>query len=328
MIAINKELLENNILRYEGDIELHLLKVKSKLDLWLKKSTIGTKANLRNLQDDEKLYLRFLKRNLSKIVKASPNEMKCYLIFFEKIIPSSKRGNNNFKDFKDALLTKMGYSLLRSGDMKSSIEPFYPKFYSNVGIKACVYCNSQLTICVDKRGGQKSAKFQVDHFYPKSEYPFLSISFFNLYPSCANCNLHKKEEYIDFELYSSESKPKSNLLFELDKKSLALFRINKKVSELKINFKGKEYKQYNNLFSIQSIYDTQKDLAAEIVLKSEVYNNSYKKALHKSFKKLYPNEFIPFNRFIVGNYTDSKDIHKRPMSKFMQDIARDLGIID
>ena len=32
-------------------------------------------------------------------------------------------------------------------------------------------------------------------------------------------------------------------------------------------------------------------------------------------------------RLLVGNYTRSKDIHKRPMTKFTQDIAKQLKLI-
>jgi len=328
MISIDKKKLESVILKYEDEIDAHLSKVEKSLANWLKRPTIGKGVNIRNLNTEEILYLRFLKKSLSKIVKSDSNELERYSVLFEKIIPSGRRNTNDFIKFKDALLSRMGYSLLRSGNKKQSIKPFYPKFYADLGIKACVYCNSQLTICVDKGGNNKSAKFQVDHYEPKAEFPFLSISFFNLYPVCASCNLQKGDNSINFKLYSSRVHQNSELIFELEKKSLALFRLNKKESELRINFKGKASKEFNKSFDVQGIYETQKDLAAEIVLKSEMYNSSYKKALHRSFKKLYPDANIPFNRFIVGNYTDPTDIHKRPMSKFTQDIARDLGLID
>jgi hypothetical protein len=30
---------------------------------------------------------------------------------------------------------------------------------------------------------------------------------------------------------------------------------------------------------------------------------------------------------IIGNYIDKEDIHKRPLAKFTQDIAREAGLI-
>lgn len=33
------------------------------------------------------------------------------------------------------------------------------------------------------------------------------------------------------------------------------------------------------------------------------------------------------NRFILGNYSEMEEIHKRPMAKFMQDIGKEVGLI-
>jgi hypothetical protein len=77
---------------------------------------------------------------------------------------------------------------------------------------------------------------------------------------------------------------------------------------------------------ITKLYETQKDLAKEIVWKSKIYSDSYQAVLKKSFSKLFSNQ-SDFNRFIIGNYDKVVDIHKRPMAKLVQDIARQLGLI-
>lgn len=33
-------------------------------------------------------------------------------------------------------------------------------------------------------------------------------------------------------------------------------------------------------------------------------------------------------RFILGNYTEEQEIHKRPFAKFMQDIGKEVGFIE
>lgn len=33
-------------------------------------------------------------------------------------------------------------------------------------------------------------------------------------------------------------------------------------------------------------------------------------------------------RFILGNYTEEREIHKRPFAKFMQDIGKEVGLIE
>lgn len=61
-----------------------------------------------------------------------------------------------------------------------------------LGIKACVYCNASYTVATD----DDRATFQIDHSYPKSKYPFLCTSFFNLQPSCMHCNQIKSKMMI------------------------------------------------------------------------------------------------------------------------------------
>jgi hypothetical protein len=64
----------------------------------------------------------------------------------------------------------------------------------------------------------------------------------------------------------------------------------------------------------------------ELILKAKIYTKTYKKALLKSFPKLLTSVNLS-NRLILGNYIDSNEIHKRPMAKFMQDIAQQLKLI-
>lgn len=65
-------------------------------------------------------------------------------------------------------------------------------------ISICPYCNRQYITTASKvfdDGTEKwVARPQLDHFYPKSKYPFLSCSFFNLIPSCPTCNMGKNDK--------------------------------------------------------------------------------------------------------------------------------------
>ena len=51
------------------------------------------------------------------------------------------------------------------------------------------------------------------------------------------------------------------------------------------------------------------------------------KILKTNFSKLGLSPEL-FKRILVGSYTEDKDIHKRPMNKFIMDIAKDLELID
>lgn len=226
---------------------------------------------------------------------------------------------------KNAIIIALGYKSLRSS--------FYPRYFKKIGIKSCVYCNSQLTISAVKSKNFYSAKFDVDHYHSKDEYPFLSICLFNLYPSCSSCNRTKGTQSIEFELYTANSlkTKKSQYKFKLNSYSKSKYLTTKDSSDIDFTFNEPAYsnpltKKLNDVFHIESIYETQIDLIEELIIKSQIYNKSYLKSLKSNFSKLSLNPEL-FKRTLIGNYTEDKDIHKRPMSKLVMDIAKDLGLI-
>lgn len=56
-------------------------------------------------------------------------------------------------------------------------------------IPVCTYCN-RLYITVLKQG---KVRAQMDHFFPKTRYPYLALCLYNLIPSCGVCNQAKSE---------------------------------------------------------------------------------------------------------------------------------------
>jgi hypothetical protein len=265
-------------------------------------------------------YLDKLISEFETIIKAEPLGIKDLKDEFDAIITGVNLARHN-KEFKNELLIRMGYSKLR--------DDYYAGYFESTGLKACVYCNSQLAVTVRSFSGGRSAKFQVDHFLPKSEYPCFSISFFNLLPVCGPCNGKKNASAVNFNVYSENLNDlkDSPFKFRLDKRSIISYRINGDQDKLIIKFDDPQNKDFNKNFDIEGIYATQKDIAEELVLKSIIYNENYLKSLRNSFTKLYPNKIPMAERLLVGNYTRVKDIHKRPMSKFTQDIAKQLKLI-
>lgn len=58
-------------------------------------------------------------------------------------------------------------------------------FINSIGIDTCPYCNRNYIYSLDEKD---EIKPQIDHFFPKVDYPFLAMSFYNLIPSCQTCN--------------------------------------------------------------------------------------------------------------------------------------------
>ena len=85
---------------------------------------------------------------------------------------------------------------------------------------------------------------------------------------------------------------------------------------------------HNSLFHIDLIYSSHKDVVAEIIWKSRIYNESYRLQLRESFAKIFSgtNVKFDFERMYKGYYTRPSDIHKRPLTKMLQDIGKQLGM--
>jgi len=275
-------------------------------------------------------YIDRLKNNLPDIVSANPTRIEYWKTEFDAIIKNDKIGT----DFHEKITKTLKYSELREFPILG--------LYKSLGINSCVYCNAQLNIVLDleiyknrpKKGQVKSRKalFELDHFFPKSKYPFLSISFFNLIPSCANCNKGKGKENVLFYLFTEDESELEEFQFEIDKLSIIKYWRNKNNTDLKINFNSitsdnELLKNHNKYFKVDKIYETQKDVAEELLHKRIVYSRAYKLYLENDYKdQLFPDQAI-INRLLIGNYDKPNEVHKRPMAKFTQDIARQLGLI-
>ena len=329
MISINTQIVENAILAFKDEIDddynLALKQLEKDYKLYSKQFSIKEKVFYRKFLNFARNHNVILLNNLE--IEYIKNELL--------EIPESHfkiKVKNKVIYLKDLINNALNYKRKRDN--------FYPKYFQKIGIKSCVYCNSQLTVTVEKLIHLKTkvnnefiAKFQVDHFYPKDKYPYLSISLYNLYPTCSSCNNAKKVTEVRFKLYEDNVTP-SIYKFKLDLKSKAKFLTSRDINDIEFDFVDPEKPNkkvivkgsFEDSFQINGIYKTQKDIAEEIILKSQIYNKAYKKKLLNSFPDIFNNKNLG-NRIILGNYCEPEEIHKRPMAKFMQDIAKDVGLI-
>lgn len=280
-------------------------------------------------------YLLMIINNYDIIQRLKPSEFDTWKDKFDSIIPSSKITTK----FYNTIVDKMGYSGFRQRE--------YLRFAQELQIKSCAYCNAQLTTIADvefyKRSNKKKgqlkgdvrtryATFELDHFIAKSEYPFLATSFFNLIPSCAYCNKSKSANSVDFHLYS-EDENLDFFEFYLKPESIQKYWSSKKNSDLEVELKSGENgndiltQDLVKRFHINGIYNTQKDIIEDLLHKREAYRNAYKKGLTTlANRSIFPDEAM-IDRLLIGTYTKKEEIHKRPLTKFTQDIARQLKLI-
>ena len=275
-------------------------------------------------------YIQSIIDKYDKIIKLQPNEFnRYYVTYFNlsenelKTMISPPNGNTKYKnkELYQLIVDAMRYDAVRNKE-------FIP-YVRKLGIKSCVYCNAQFSITIEKDRGKYSGMYELDHYYPKSKYPFLATSFFNLQPCCSHCNKTKNDRLGEFNLYTKNFDLIDPFSFSLDKKSILRYLLTQNEKELEITFNSSNQdlkKNHEKLFHITELYIEHKDIVEEIIWKAKIYNKSYKENLSKSFSRLFPRT-TNFNRFILGNYDSPTDIHKRPLAKLVQDIAKQLELI-
>lgn len=291
-------------------------------------------TRLLSLQADSKLDKR--QKDYVKLIICKWNDLivleppfDAVISEFERKIPANdlakmkvRIDQNHSREFYKMIVDAMRYDYVQ--------KTLYKDFISDLGIRTCVYCNAQYAFSYTS-GKESFQNYEIDHWLPKSKYPYLCTSFFNLQPCCPKCNKMKssKDDVIPFCLYTHDAKNLNPFKFTVDNKSCASYLVSHDKAKLKINFNSSENHLKNNmdtLFHISTQYQAHKDIVEEIVWKKQIYNKTLLDIYTKSFKDL---GFRPsdFNRFIISNYDKEENILKRPFAKMVQDIAKQLGII-
>lgn len=205
----------------------------------------------------------------------------------------------------------------------------------SLGLKTCPYCNNQPVLTYSNSKSSK-ALCQLDHFFPKERYPYLSISFFNLIPTCSYCNHIKSSLTPDVrtwyhpyvynlsELFRFKGKPTTAIQHLLDGKPITA------EIEYKVEITNDEKNLVDNhfeTFSLLPAYKNHNDVIEEIYWKGKYYNATRRKELINLFGQTLDLKEADIDRFILGNYSQEKDYLKRPLAKLTADIAEEINLI-
>lgn len=192
----------------------------------------------------------------------------------------------------------------------------------NLDIPTCTYCNRMYTktVIVNKI---KLTRPQFDHWFPKSKYPLLQLSFYNLIPSCSICNsglkgataLNLQEHFHPYVKPTDDFK----YAYSYDyKKDLNHF-------EFKIKTENDKAKNTSNAFQLKDIYDTHVDELQDLLRIKETYSESYIHMLSTMTSLNLDKEEI--YRLAFGVHYEDALHDRRPLSKMKKDILIELGIM-
>lgn len=180
--------------------------------------------------------------------------------------------------------------------------------------RICPYCGRNYIFTIEK-GDNKLVKPTIDHFYPKSKYPYIAIFPFNLIPSCYTCNSScKGEKEIDFyPYYDDKDDTKEPLKFKRN-----LTDINNYDIEIET-----DYKDTVEVLKLKEFYNNHKVESDDLIEKSLIYNEEYIQELFKT--GLITKDDI--KNFILGSYGKENKEKSLPLYKFVRDIAKELGLL-
>ena len=140
--------------------------------------------------------------------------------------------------------------------------------FKYVNSKACPYCNRNY-VYVDNR--IKACDF--DHIYPKSKYPILAASFFNLVPSCPICNRYKGDEVLSFKPYNNYSYEK------VPHFSIKLLDVNYQSNEesIQISFDSNYFSDEIDKLKLLELYNSHKEIVQQVFeIRQRYYNGEIK----------------------------------------------------
>lgn len=196
-------------------------------------------------------------------------------------------------------------------------------FAKYLNVKTCPYCNMHYTLYTERTAGyDKLAKFQFDHFYPKTSYPVLSMSLYNLIPSCAICNHGKSKTTLSLDFHPYHSDISKKYKFRLHD-PLNLYLGQRTVDVIDVDLianpgnSQQDIDEFSKAFNLKTLYQRHCDVAQEIFDKA--YEHPYY-SNPDNFKWLSNCQPDYIMRLWMGTYISEQDIHKRPMTKFIQDL--------
>lgn len=226
--------------------------------------------------------------------------------------------DGNPTEYYEAKLYERIMFCLRYPDCRSILGGIHQQ----MGLKACVYCNTQPT-----RSADGVVFYTLDHFKAQSEYTFLGTCFYNLQPSDGTCNGHKSTQPCDFQLFVND--PNIELSpFKFQPQVVELNKPNE-FDCLSIEFLSQngqqtaDSREYDRTFHITELYKAYKDVVVDLYDKNYKMSSSGMVASYKASLGLHATR-AEMTNFLLGCPYDENLIHGEVMRKLKYDTMKQL----
>lgn len=280
----------------------------------------GHKAKM-NALNHTYVYNTITKDVFEKYLKAAPLELRR---MHNQLFKAIYDGTHNVDEEKKALTCIFNYE----GAVDKNIEFSYA-VASLIGNNTCTYCNRQYTLTISNQNDHL-IRPQFDHWFPQSKYLDLTLSYFNLIPSCSLCNSslkHDKPMRLKKHIHPYIDK---NAGFNFDYHSLGEdadgiehFHVDCPITAIKRD--KKRVKNTLEMFRIEEIYSAHEGLELkDLVELARAYPNDY---ISNLIERVIGDTGIreeDVYRLIFGIETNEEKYVNRPFSKFKKDIINRL----
>lgn len=186
----------------------------------------------------KKYDLNFIPKKVSKLMTAKFQKLIIYFEKFDNVIDMNidiqkfyvknnklqkKKYNSEKKKFLLPLINLFKYSIKNNEqisfysdipDFSEKIGQFFIDNANKLEINSCFYCESSF-VGIFELETETRRTFELDHFFPKEQYPLFAISLYNFVPSCTICNCRIKGSSYFKDFYKLSKKLNSKDIGEL-----------------------------------------------------------------------------------------------------------------
>lgn len=334
-------------IKYSGkalpNFDAFCLHLQKKVGNWVRLGYVGDQgSNIIMDADAIKFFKHLQKASVMKIANYPAERLERLIDVVEWAFPKLK----NDRIAKTAspranvsVLYECIYKAFSNYGYDSQLFPS-EELMSDLDLTVCPYCNRNFikTIKVKQNAQGKDiyVKGQLDHFYPRALYPYLAISRYNLVPSCPSCNgasgKHDEDTKTKGVVNPYTLPDSGGLKFKMSISGKGFANLDTCAKAISIDVDHSANPSLANnedVFHLKKLYSSHTDYAAEVYFKSilrmpQVYKRVIGKQMITKGMKYTDDDF---RRLLLGVYTKEEDFHKRPLSKFCSDIARQNHLI-
>lgn len=318
--------------------------LQKKIATWVDNNCVGDRRGPVVMNDHARDFFTQLNAPdaIYNLVNKSPSDIRAYITEMEQNYPELVTDRNAKDANPQASVSRLYECIEKAFSNYGYDSNLFPNdaIQEDLGLTACPYCNRifiKIIKVTNHKGVEEAGpKGQLDHFFPRSLYPYLAICKYNLVPCCPTCNgpsgKHHKDTRGKGVVSPYEMKDADGLKFKMSVKGGEILNLDHCAQGITISVDTSHNPDMNNndeIFHLKQIYQTHTDYAAEIYIKKVMKENGIylhaTKGMLKKHRINLTNDDV--RRILHGFYTNPNDFSKRPLSKFRSDLAKDAGLV-